>query len=111
MQCNYKLGDDMRRFAAAGRCRSRCDVSIGCSFGSGLLAALPTVYPGVPVQRCWAHKIRNVLGKVRKAEHKAAKAGLHAVMNANTLIKARSAARRPRDARLRLGRRIQATNH
>ncbi len=62
--------------------------------GAGLLAALPTVYPGVPVQRCWAHKIRNVLGKVRKADHEAVKAGLHAVMNARTLVKARSAARR-----------------
>ena len=27
--------------------------------GSGLLAALPTVFPTVPVQRCWAHKIRD----------------------------------------------------
>jgi len=36
--------------------------------GSGLLAALPTAYPGVPVQRCWAHKIRNVLDKVRRAD-------------------------------------------
>ena len=62
--------------------------------GQGLLAALPTVYPGVPVQRCWAHKIRNVLDKVRKTDHKAVKAGLHAVMNAKTLVKARSAARR-----------------
>jgi putative transposase len=34
--------------------------------GSGLLAALPTVLPNIPVQRCWAHKIRNVLDKVRK---------------------------------------------
>ena len=33
--------------------------------GQGLLAALPTTYHGIPVQRCWAHKIRNVLGKVR----------------------------------------------
>ena len=32
--------------------------------GQGLLAALPTVYPDVPVQRCWAHKIRNILNKV-----------------------------------------------
>src|SRR5438309_3307580 len=31
--------------------------------GGGLLAALPTVFPGIPVQRCWAHKIRNVLNK------------------------------------------------
>ncbi len=62
--------------------------------GSGLLAALPTVYPGIPVQRCWAHKIRNVLSKVKKADHKAVKAALHAVMNADTRPQARSAARR-----------------
>ncbi len=62
--------------------------------GPGLLAALPIVYPGVPVQRCWAHKNRNVLDKVRKADHDAVKVSLHAVMNAWTLPKARSAARR-----------------
>ena len=28
--------------------------------GSGLLAALPAVFYGIPVQRCWAHKIRNI---------------------------------------------------
>jgi putative transposase len=62
--------------------------------GSGLLAALPAVLPGVPVQRCWAHKIRNILDKVRKADRAAVKADLHAVMNARTLPQARSAARR-----------------
>ncbi len=62
--------------------------------GAGLLAALPTVYPGVPIQRCWAHKIRNVLGKVKKADQTAVKSGLHAVMNAQSVPKARSAARR-----------------
>jgi putative transposase len=62
--------------------------------GAGLLAALPTAYPGVPVQRCWAHKIRNVLDKVRKADQPAVKAGLHAVMNAKTIPHARAAARR-----------------
>lgn len=62
--------------------------------GQGLLAALPMVWSGVPVQRCWAHKIRNVLGKVRKLDQPAVKAGLHAIMNADTRQKARSAARR-----------------
>ena len=62
--------------------------------GAGLLAALPMVYPTIPVQRCWAHKIRNVLGKVRMADHDAVKAGLHAIMNAKTRPQARSAARR-----------------
>jgi putative transposase len=62
--------------------------------GKGLLAALPMVYDKIPVQRCWAHKIRNILNKVRKADQTAVKAGLHAVMNADTAPKARSAARR-----------------
>ena len=53
--------------------------------GSGLLASLPTAFPGIPVQRCWAHKIRNVLNKVRVADQPAVKADLHAVMNASTL--------------------------
>ena len=62
--------------------------------GQGLLAALPIVYPGVPVQRCWAHKIRNVLDKVKVADRDAVKAALHKIMNADTRPKARSAARR-----------------
>jgi putative transposase len=62
--------------------------------GSGLLAALPIVYPGIAIQRCWAHKIRNVLNKVRKTDQPRVKADLHAVMNAKTLPQARSAARR-----------------
>ena len=32
-----------------------------------------------PVQRCWAHKIRNNLNKVRKADEPMVKADLHAV--------------------------------
>ena len=62
--------------------------------GKGLLAALPVAFPAIPVQRCWAHKARNILNKVRKADQAAVKAGLHAVMNAKTLPAARSAARR-----------------
>ena len=62
--------------------------------GQGLLAALPNVFPNVPVQRCWAHKIRNVLAKVHAADREAVKRGLHRIMNADTLPKARSAARR-----------------
>jgi transposase-like protein len=62
--------------------------------GSGLLAALPTAFPGIPVQRCWAHKIRNVLNKVRRADHGRVKASLHAIMNAGTLAAAKSAARK-----------------
>ena len=47
-----------------------------CRWRPGLIAALPTVYPGIPLQRCWAHKIRNILDKVRKADRDAVKANL-----------------------------------
>ena len=83
------LSDLYRRGLEGRRCEMIC-----VDGGPGLLAALPIVYPGIPVQRCWAHKIRNVLDKVRKADHDAVKASLHAIMNARTLPKARSAARR-----------------
>jgi putative transposase len=65
--------------------------------GSGLKAALPVVFPGLPVQRCWAHKIRNVLDKVKKADRPAMKRALHAVMNAANEPAARHAARRLAD--------------
>jgi len=83
------LGDLIRRGLIGERLEMIC-----VDGGSGLLAALPTAYPGVSVQRCWAHKIRNVLGKVRLADQPAVKADLHAVINASTLPRARSAARR-----------------
>ena len=62
--------------------------------GSGLLAALPTVFPGIAVQRCWAHKVRNVLGKVKKADQPAVKRALHKIMNAPNAPAARAAARK-----------------
>lgn len=62
--------------------------------GTGLLAALPTVFPAIAVQRCWAHKIRNVLNKVRKADQPAVKRTLHKIMNAPNEPAARAAARR-----------------
>src|SRR2546429_622007 len=36
--------------------------------GRGLQAALPLVFPSVPVQRCWAHKLRNIADKVPRKE-------------------------------------------
>jgi len=39
--------------------------------GQGLLAALPFVYPQVPLQRCWVHKTRNVLNYARKSDQPA----------------------------------------
>lgn len=62
--------------------------------GAGLLAALPGVFHGIPVQRCWAHKIRNILDKVRKADQPAVKRAVHKIMNAPNAPAARAAARR-----------------
>ena len=42
-------------------------VTDGCQ---GLHRALDTVYPYVSRQRCWAHKLRNVANKVRRADQK-----------------------------------------
>jgi putative transposase len=86
------LGDLIRRGLAGERLEMLC-----VDGGSGLLAALPTAFPDIPVQRCWAHKIRNVLNKVRKPDQAAIKASLHRIMNARTLPAAWSAARRLAD--------------
>jgi transposase-like protein len=82
------LGDLVSRGLVGERLQMLC-----VDGGSGLLAALPTAYPEVPVQRCWAHKIRNILNKVRKPDQAPVKAGLHRIMNATTLPAAWSAAR------------------
>jgi len=62
--------------------------------GAGLLAALPLVYSQVPLQRCWAHKIRNILDKVKKIDQPKVKRSLHRIMDAEHLVEARQAAKR-----------------
>lgn len=62
--------------------------------GLGMLAALPTVYPRIPVQRCWAHKTRNILDKARDKDRKAMKRDLHRISHAEHRVAARKAARR-----------------
>ncbi len=61
--------------------------------GAGLLAALPLVFPHVRVQRCWAHKSRNVLDKVRLADREAVKRGLNRISHAANRGEARARAR------------------
>jgi putative transposase len=50
--------------------------------GAGLIAALSVVHPRVPVQRCWAHKVRNILDKVREADAPAVKKELRRIYEA-----------------------------
>jgi len=39
--------------------------------GAGLIAAVENVWPHIPRQRCWAHKLRNVANKIKKCNEKA----------------------------------------
>jgi len=50
--------------------------------GRGLLAALDDYYPETPRQRCWFHKLSNVLTKVRKKHLAACLQGLRRVYQA-----------------------------
>lgn len=54
-------------------------ITDGCA---GLAAALPTVYPRVPHQRCWVHKMRNILEHVRKRDYNAVKTDAQAIYRA-----------------------------
>jgi transposase-like protein len=45
----------------------RREIGDGCA---GLIAAIEAMWPDVPHQRCWAHKLRNVASKLKKANQK-----------------------------------------
>jgi transposase-like protein len=65
-------------------------ITDGCE---GLAAALQTVYPQVPHQRCWVHKMRNILEKVRRRDHEQVKADAQAIYLAESRQLARVAFR------------------
>ena len=50
--------------------------------GTGLHQALQIVYPKIALQRCWAHKSRNVLDKVKKTDQPAVKKALNRISHA-----------------------------
>jgi transposase-like protein len=62
--------------------------------GEGLISILPEVYPNVPFQRCWAHKVRNILDRVPRKKQAAVKKGLRKIYAAGTLFEAQTAAKR-----------------
>lgn len=66
-------------------------VTDGCP---GLAAALQTVYPRVLHQRCWVHKMRNILEKVRKRDYDAVKAAAQAIYRADGVGQAQRALER-----------------
>jgi putative transposase len=56
--------------------------------GKGLLAGLDLVYGTIPVQRCWAHKVRNVLSYVRRADQQEVKTDLQRISHASGIREA-----------------------
>ena len=89
---------DLYRRGLAGR-QLQLIVTDGCA---GLAAALATIYPRVAHQRCWVHKLRNLLGAVRRRDHAAVKADAQAIYQAPSRREAegqaQAFARRWRDA-------------
>jgi putative transposase len=71
------LGDLYQR----GLQGSLCEV-IATDGGTGLHQALEMVYPKIVLQRCWAHKTRNVLDKVKKKDQPAVKKALNRISHA-----------------------------
>ena len=69
------LLEDLYRRGLEGR-HLQLIVTDGCP---GLAAAIPTVYPRVLHQRCWVHKMRNILEKVRKRDYDAVKRSAQAI--------------------------------
>ena len=59
----------------------RCEM-ITTDGGPGLGNALEVVYPRIARQHCWAHKTRNVLDKVKKADQEKVNKELHRISHA-----------------------------
>lgn len=74
-------------------------VTDGCA---GLAAARQTVYPRVAHQRCWVHKLRNLLSAARRRDHAAMKADAQTISQAagraEAVAQAQAFARRGREA-------------
>ena len=67
------------------KARGMCAPVVGVGDGAlGFWAALREVYPETREQRCWVHKLANVLDKLPKSLQPRAKAALHEMMNAET---------------------------
>ena len=81
------LLQDLYRRGLEGK-KLKLIVTDGCA---GLAAALETVYPRARHQRCWVHKMRNILEAVRKRDQAAVKADAQAIYQANSHNQAQAA--------------------
>jgi len=65
--------------------------------GQGMFKAIGMVFPGIPVQRCWAHKTRNLTNLVRKNDREELKKDLGKISHADTMRDAKKALRKLKD--------------
>jgi len=84
------LLNDLRQRGLASR-QLEMIVTDGCA---GLAAALEVVYPRVRHQRCWVHKMRNILEAVRRRDHDWVKADAQAIYLSASRAQARQAFQR-----------------
>ncbi len=84
------LLNDLQRRGLVGE-KLRLIITDGCS---GLAAAIQTVYPNAKHQRCWVHKMRNILERVRKRDYAQVKLGAQKIYLAENKSKAQAACRR-----------------
>jgi putative transposase len=68
------LADLYKRGLKGGPCEL-----VATDGGTGLHQALQIIYPKILLQRCWAHKTRNVLDKVKKKDQPAVKKALNRI--------------------------------
>ncbi len=74
-----------------GLCGKGVEV-ISVDGGKGLLSCAREYYGSIPLQRCWAHKIRNITEKVKARDREAVKRGLQKIYCAAHLFQARQRA-------------------
>jgi transposase-like protein len=74
------LLQDLYRRGLEGR-QLQLVVTDGCP---GLAVALQMIYPRVSHQRCWVHKLRNVVAAVRRADHVAVTADVRTIYQATS---------------------------
>lgn len=72
--------NSLRERGLLGR-RLKLIVTDGCK---GLHAALDTVYPYVPRQHCWVHKLRNVANLLKRSQQEECLEGARAIYRAET---------------------------
>ena len=81
------LLNDLYRRGLRGQ-RLQLVITDGCP---GLAAAIPAVYPRARHQRCWVHKMRNILEKVRRSDRDAVKRDAQRIYQAANQAAARRA--------------------